>query len=451
MKKPETLRGTGTVFRYTLAQHYKTMSVRIFLIVLFVLAIASFPIIKAVSGDKEEITETSVTRLYLRNETPFALTAEDIHADSRYKDVELTPTESDDAALAKLLNEEDSAAAAVIAPAENGMGFTLNTYFGEQSKIRYDDASTLADVLEDGLHEAMLRSLNVTAEQEVTVRCRAMAQVATVTDYLRGTSVETDTGTHAMINLAYSYIILILSALSMSYIFQLCMEEKVSKLVESLLVSVSPTALLIGKILAASCMIFLGIGIVVLGLVISYHIAYSGSDTGILAMIFEKFMGLSISGLHLSIGMLLLAVLCILLAYAICAAFSGIVGSCCSKTEDTQQASLAVVMFIMIGYLAASLTPAAESDAVNIFCALFPLTSIFTALPNFICGKIGLPVFAAALAIQAVTAFLLARLAGAVYRMMLLYRGNVPKPRELFRMLRENRASAKGKEDAHEG
>ena len=51
MKKPETLRGTGTVFRYTLAQHYKTISVRIFLIVLFVLAIASFPIIKAVSGD----------------------------------------------------------------------------------------------------------------------------------------------------------------------------------------------------------------------------------------------------------------------------------------------------------------------------------------------------------------------------------------------------------------
>ena len=254
-----------------------------------------------------------------------------------------------------------------------------------------------------------------------------------------------------MINLVYSYIILILSALSMSYIFQLCMEEKVSKLVESLLVSVSPTALLIGKILAASCMIFLGIGIVAIGLVISYQIAYSGSGTGILAMIFEKFMGLSISGLHLSIGMLLLAVLCILLAYAICASFSGIVGSCCSKTEDTQQASLAVVMFIMIGYLAASLTPAAESDAVNIFCALFPLTSIFTALPNFICGKIGLPIFAAALAIQAVTAFLLARLAGAVYRMMLLYRGNVPKPRELFRMLRENRASAKGKEDAHEG
>ena len=57
------------------------------------------------------------------------------------------------------------------------------------------------------------------------------------------------------------------------------------------------------------------------------------------------------------------------------------------------------------------------------------------------------------LAVQAVTVFLLARLAGSVYSMMLLYRGGFPKPKQLFTMLRENRASLKaaaGKEANHE-
>ena len=38
--------------------------------------------------------------------------------------------------------------------------------------------------------------------------------------------------------------------------------------------------------------------------------------------------------------------------------------------------------------------------------------------------------------------FLFAKLAGAVYRMMLLYRGGFPKPAQLIRMLRENRSAA---------
>ena len=134
---------------------------------------------------------------------------------------------------------------------------------------------------------------------------------------------------------------------------------------------------------------------------------------------------------------------CVLLAYFIGAFFSGIVGSCCSKTEDTQQASIAVVLFLMLGYLTATITPAMESDGVNYFVSLFPLTSIFTALPNYLCGKIPLSVFLCALAIQLATVFLLARLAGAVYRMMLLYSGGFPKPSKLIRMLRDSRGKAK--------
>ena len=110
-------------------------------------------------------------------------------------------------------------------------------------------------------------------------------------------------------------------------------------------------------------------------------------------------------------------------------------------------------MFLMIGYFAGTFTPMIESDAVDVFCALFPLTSIFVALPNYICGKIPLAVFLIALVLQAGTVYLLARTAGAVYRMMLLYRGGVPKPAQLFKMLKEqraaNKAAVKGEGSSH--
>ncbi len=457
MKTPNrnALRGTRTVFRYTMQQHYKAMSVRIFLIILFILALAAFPLMRLISGGESEITQTEIKQIYLQNETPFTVSEDDIRSsDERYASVKAEETDAKGKKLATMLDEEPHSAAVVISAAESGYGIDIRTYYGENSAVTSADAQTLANVLTDTLHQAILRTANISEAQEIIVNSKAMPmQVLTVADYQAGTVSETDTFTHMFVNLAYAYLVLILSALAMSYIFQLCMEEKVSKLVESLLVSVAPAALLTGKIIAASCMLFIGVGVVITGLICSYFIAKSSGDVSFVGEFFRTVFDADLSTLHISIGTVLLLAVCLLLAYAICAFFSGIVGSCCSKTEDTQQASLAVVLFIMVGYLTASLTPAMESDAVNYFCALFPITSIFTALPNFICGKISLPVFILALVLQAVTAYLLARLAGAVYRMMLLYRGSFPKFRQIQQMLKENRAAEKaaaGKEDTHE-
>ena len=63
-----------------------------------------------------------------------------------------------------------------------------------------------------------------------------------------------------------------------------------------------------------------------------------------------------------------------------------------------------------------------------------------------------MPVLVLALVIQGVTAALLMRLAGTVYKMMLMYRGGFPKPKQFIQMLKEHRAAQKaeaGKEDSH--
>ena len=434
--------GTGAVFRYTVQQHYKTTSVRVLLLVLFVLAVASLPLLRMVMDKDSEVSSSDITTVYLFNDTGFEITADDIRSDERYAEVEVKACDGDKDAMRETLHNETKAVAAFITADDSGMGFNIQGYYGEGSDISENDCETLNHVLQDGLHQSIMRTLNVSQDQIDTMNLSVMSQVNTVENYLSGNEKTVDASTHMSVNLFYSYAIVMISAIAMSYIFQQCMEEKVSKLVESLLVSVSPSSLLTGKILAVTLFVFGGIGIVAAGLVISYIIAKSTGDVGFVKRAVEAFVGVNVSALHFSVGTILLLVGCVLLAYAIIAFFCGIVGSCCSKTEDTQQASIAVVMFLLIGYFVASFTPMAQSDAVNYFVSLFPITSIFTALPNFVCGKIPLVIFILALVLQAATVFLFAKLAGAVYRMMLLYRGGFPKPAQLIRMLRENRSAA---------
>ena len=472
MKNPE-LRGIGTVFRYTVQQHYKTRSVIIFLVILFLLAVASMPVMLLLSGRQKEVTETQIASVYLRNETGYAFNPDAVHADARYAGVTIVETAEDDEALSQRVMNEETAAAAVLSIGTDKASvfrsaagankktaavsggeqkqFTIRTFYGEDGSVTGADAETLNRVLEDALHQSLLESMDITEEQEITVNSAAVAQVAKIAEYQSGT-VESNMDTHAAVNMAYSYLLLILCALSIGYVTQSCMEEKVSKLVESLMVSVSPVALLAGKLLAVAVFICCGFGLVGVGFFISYQIAGHLGGFSFLKPLLEEIMPFRLTALHFSAGTAVLLVICMLLTFAISMGLSGIAGSCISKTEDMQSASFLNMFFLMGGYLGSVFAPLAESDAVNLFCSLFPVTSPFCAFPNYTCGKIGLPVFLLALVIQAATAVLLVRTAGRVYKMMLLYRGSVPKPAQILRMLKEERAAAKaaaGKEAPH--
>ena len=448
--KKSNFAGTGTVFRYTMQQHYKTLSVRIMLIVFLLISVGLFPVIMLMHGKNQEVESTEIHTLYLRNETGFPVSADDIKADSRYAGLTVTETADDEKALAKTLADDKNAAAAVM-KTDQMKGFVIEGYYGEESAVTDADVSTLNGILENALREAQYRTLGVTAAQTELIAAKSYTAVLREDEFKSG-AMQTNAETHAFVNFAYSYMIVILITISMSYIFQLCMEEKVSKLVESLLVSVQPAALLAGKILAVCCFIFIGVGMIAVGLVISWNIAKSMGDTAFITEAIEKYIGFDPSTLNIGIGIILLMILCVLLAFGIGAFYSGICGSLCSKTEDTQQASVAVVFFVMAGYFAASFAPMFQSDGANVFLSVFPVTSIFIAFPNFICGKIGLPVFLISLAVQVLTVIFLARLAGRVYRMMLLYRGGVPKPKQLIAMLKDARSEEKraaGKEASH--
>ena len=136
--------------------------------------------------------------------------------------------------------------------------------------------STLSSLLDT----ARYAQQDAEPEQIATLTSPYETSVQSVEEYLEGEEDRSDT--RFGVQMIYSVVLLILCTFASSFIIQKVIEEKASKLVELLMVSVSPLAMLVGKILAVMTYVF---GLIVsLAAVagISYVITGQFADTSVL-------------------------------------------------------------------------------------------------------------------------------------------------------------------------
>lgn len=155
---------------------------------------------------------------------------------------------------------------------------------------------------------------------------------------------------HFGVQMAYCILVLMLCTFVSSYIVQIIVQEKASKLSEFLMVNVRPLALLLGKILAMMTYVF--------GMLIVYELTYASSvwitgkfaDTSVLMNPFAE-MGFSLDALHLSLSACIVAIISLLMGYLMISLFAGLTGAGCSTTEDVEPANLTVMMTVLVGYI----------------------------------------------------------------------------------------------------
>ncbi|MCQ2433617.1 MAG: ABC transporter permease [Oscillospiraceae bacterium] len=438
--KNNTFRGALTVAKYTLTQHYKSLSVKIILLVLAIFGFASVPLLRVVfETGEDKFSLPEIRQVYLRNDTDMEIEPtvfQEAFGDGK---AEVTVSESSDEAFGAVLASEPTSIAYVISEEDDDLCVRL--LYAKDGEVSGQSADVLSSMGVDAMYQVLLNTAGVNEIQKQTMLASVYGDVKEIAD-LHTESQGADMEAHSSLNLLYCYLVIFVSMLSMSYIISLTLEEKTSKLVDTLLVSVSPTALLAGKIL--SVIIFVTVGILVLAgsFGVSLLMAKSQGSIDFLTTALESVGAMEIIR---SIGLkeILLLITAVLLAYGMIAFIASIFGSCCSKTEDVQYASMGVLIVVMIGYFAGLIIPMVENKAATIVASLFPPTAMFMTPVNYICGKISLPVLLASYAIQAVCVVVLAILAGKVYHMMILYRGDFPKMKQLFKMLRENQSVKK--------
>ena len=399
------LSGAGQVYRFTLSQLLKSRANRVTLIIMVLLAAVSMPLTALLGGETPETSDTAgLTSVRVDNRTDLIL---DFSGDAYWADTDFSADAGEPDAVVTVTGDETGYQVAVVG--------SESAHAGELSQ--------LAETARQAVRDACLQAAGLSSRQ---------------LEALTASTGEEDSHEDGFwVQYGYSILAMILCLMSASYVIRAVVEEKDSRLVELLLVSVKPMALLAGKILAVMAFTFGWLLAMLAGFGVSCGLTAGLMGSGVLQ---KQLSGLLAAvprvqeDLWQAAGVLLVLLVSLGLGYLTMSLIGGVAGACCSGMEDAGEATGPVMLLTMAGYLASCVVGAVPSGPVAVFSTLCPIVSIFCAPVQFAGGNVSFWLVLASWAIQAAVIWGLLTLASRVYAGLIVHRGSRVKLRELMSM-----------------
>ena len=395
------LSGTGQVYRFTLSQLLKSRANRVTLIIMVLLAAVSMPLTALLGGETPETSDTAgLASVRVDNRTDLAL---DFSGDAYWADTDFSADAGEPNAVVTITGDETGYQVAV-----NG-----------SETADAGELSQLAETARQAVRDACLQAAGLSSRQ---------------LEALTASTGEEDSHEDGFwVQYGYSILAMILCLMSASYVIRAVVEEKDSRLVELLLVSVKPMALLAGKILAVMAFTFGWLLAMLAGFGVSCGLTAGLMGPGALQ---KQLSGLLAAvprvqeDLWQAAGVLLVLLVSLGLGYLTMSLIGGVAGACCSGMEEAGEATGPVMLLTMAGYLASCVVGAVPSGPVAVFSTLCPVVSIFCAPVQFAGGNVSIWLVLASWVIQAAVIWGLLTLASRVYAGLIVHRGSRVKLRE---------------------
>ena len=451
MKKSD-LRGTRQVFAFTLSQYFKNRSTIITLLTMFLLS-AVMMCVMAFSADStmddsglhpdvDPSAPVHTVYLAVENHTSLPLDAADIEAayGNSLLDVTLVtpgvPLEFDADTVRVTVSQADG-------------GYDLDYFVDDNASLTSDELYWIESALLSAIDAAHYRALGISPDALVSAGANIYASDMSVSEYKElippdntPDVLDPEDGGLFALSYAYSIVVLMLVMFSASYIIRSVVEEKDSKLVELLMVSVKPLALILGKILATMIFVVAALAALLAGM--GATAALIGSLGGTPSAIPNALAGLGIDltmtwRTVLAIPALLIS---LLLAYFTFSLMGGVLGACCSKQEDTGAAVSTVTLITLASYLMTTVGSVSGSYGFAVFCSVCPFVSVFFAPVCYATGVIGFGLLALSWLLQAAIVVGLALFCARVYGALIIHRGNRIKLGALIKMARKGGGKA---------
>lgn len=441
-KKTYGLKGLGEVFRFTLAQTFKNKAYLSSLILMLVMSILSGPYMYFAGsvGEKagEKIGSVSaedlkMTDVYVNNTSGVIVAVEDlVSVDSIFENVKFHENETK--------NEADLLAGEVILDvATTAEGYQIDAIIGNESEINESELDLLLSDYKYAFDYNRKAAVGLDEEIISMVYSSVDSRVDTEKEYNESQNYSAVYNARSGIEMAYCFILMLVITLSASFIAMSVVEERASKLAETLLMSVDPVALLMGKILAMMCYTLLMIVGMVTGFLISNAFTSTFIIKGKQGAAAKMASALNLDTIFAVLSPLNIVILVsfILLAYLACSVLTGILASSCSRQEEVGGTISGTTTITMIGYFVGIFSMQIDKEIVHIVSALVPVVGCFTSPVNYIVGNINLGIFLLSLLIQLVTVTFMMWLCGKVYKKVLVHEGKSLKLFDLFGLMKK--------------
>ena len=470
-------KGWQKVLGFTVVQHIKTKSfiagTIIFCVLLSAVCVLTniLPVLlgadKAIEGiiDSANDSFENFGKIYIIDETEL-LTDEDI-AKAEELGAAISKTDRDADGLVNELSVKETAEALVKITAVNDisgglMGYSAKVYYSEGSSAA--SADSLSDLVYTLIDRRKMINLGVSEEDYpktlVSVSCTALKAGSKQVDIFTG-----------MINYIVPLILpIVLFALIITYgqtVAQSIATEKTSRVMELLLVSVRPLAVVIGKVLAMGA-VSLG-QTALFGGVCAISVAVS-APFGIMGKMFSIIgnseimnsageaaatAGVSLEEIEMAKGLsdifrnftplnIILVFIIFILGFLFFSLIAALVGASVSRMEDLAAAMQPFMLLGVVGmYLAyfpvifnaeSLLEGVVENNPVQIFSYYFPLSSPFALPGAILLGSFDTVQSLIAVVVLAACVVLIAIVVSKVYEAIILHNGNRIKFGDILKM-----------------
>lgn len=465
MKKSD-ISGWKSVFSFTLMQNLKSKAAMISLIMICLLIIFIGPIISLLSASGvsegiKKLTECNIEHIYFVNSTKTDFDWQEFKKENQYlSKVNIIETDKPvEEVKEKLKENADKDLVIELSAEKNSYVFTVIS--SEKSAVSSTTLVGLEENMEDFFFDSRMKKLGLSEDD---IKMINVDTSSSVIDSEKITENDDDDGFNPVLMtvvMIYAMIVMMLVLISSQSIATSIVIEKSSKVMETLLVSVKPLALIVGKIFGTIVYLAIRFGCLIVSFIISMVISSvtagrkmaetmstmtdamtnisNMSDSGdVSSEIMSGAVSIDLGRILIGIGVIAVTILLGFLFYSVLA---GINGASCSSIDDLQGASTFMSMsFVFSIYLVIFAIMTNNSVLLN-FSYYFPFSGLYIVPVQYMFGKVG---FLTVLIMQAeliVLTVLMFRFAAKIYHTLIYHNGERIKLKHMIEISK----SAKGK------
>lgn len=438
--KKINITGWKDVFTFTLIQTLKSKAFIISYIIFIVLAMVSMPIISRItsSGRSDMNGPSPVKKVYVNNETTLPnMDFREGIKDQRMSNITFEAIQENYDVVASRIEDKERESI-ILTISESEGNYSLNFIKAGSGPVNEKSLQLIADSIAAQFDIYKMNTLGITDKQLKMIHSSVTTKVS-MADANGTLIIKEDThisSSEYWFIYGILFIVIVVNNLAGTQIASSILTEKSTRVIEYLLTSVKPLAIMVGKIMAMLAVVLLQLISVTVILIVSNKISgalsFSNGESLISHYIPKNIFQ------NLNIINMVFCLILIVLGMIFYDALAGLAGATVSRIEELNEGLMLFNFVNMIGsYVGIGAAIMLIGKGINgfvIFSFLFPLSSPFILPGAILIGKTSLPLAAAAIVLQVMFIILLFRFVAKVYEKLILHNGNKIKIKELIKL-----------------
>ncbi len=453
----DKLRGTKQIFCFTLIQGLKSKSIKISTIILCAIVLCVVPVMTLISKDTTDKEQsTKIKKVFVLDmlqsgmnfTDSFSELKSDTYGEITYEDANINLSDvKEDSKLKDIYKFEKNADYVYLVISTDGKGFISQVYYDNESKISKKDAEAYSEFLSENFGTILSEKLGITKEQAKVLDSET---VVTFGSELLADEETKDTHSATKYSVIYGMMMVMMFVLAYGgeRIAMSIIVEKSSKIIDMLLVSVKPMAIVVGKICANLVILFVQIGLLALsyfGSIVINGLIFNDGKIYLPSNVKNIFNPANFAGV--SIFNIILAILMFVLGFVVYGMIAGIAGASVSKTEDISEGIkmytfiLIVCAYAVIFFISGGMYT--KPGIVMYLIEYIPLTAVMFVPAGILTGYVSLVSGLISTAILCVTVVLVTIFVANIYESIIYYNGKPLKIKDIIRISKEKKAAGK--------